>query len=161
MADPPSSDLRPIYRHEQIAADLRAGILQGSYLPGTGLPSRADLAAAYNCATATVARAVRLLAAEGLVETGQGRNCRVLDPADNPMYNLHNELLDALVARRLELELSQGDVAQLMKIGYSQLCLFEARMFPNAELQMYMRYARAIGATLHWQLRVGHHPGGE
>ncbi len=57
---------------QSIAADLRASIQHGRYRPGDRLPIRADLSARYGVSSQTVARALELLKAEGLVTSLKG-----------------------------------------------------------------------------------------
>ena len=69
----------PAYR--QIAAQLRTSMVEGSLASGDPLPPvrrlATDLAVHFN----TVAEAYRLLAEEGWLDVGHGRNARVLDRA--------------------------------------------------------------------------------
>lgn len=53
----------------QIAADIRAKIEAGEYTPDVALPSIVKLAEQYGVATGTVQKALRILKAEGLVES--------------------------------------------------------------------------------------------
>ena len=62
---PPRGRQRP---SEIIAASLRERISAGEWAPGDALPSVAALSAHYQVARSSVARALRLLADEGLVE---------------------------------------------------------------------------------------------
>lgn len=61
----------------KIKADVRARISRGDWAPGTRLPTEADLATRYACARATVNRALRELAAEGLLERKRKSGTRV------------------------------------------------------------------------------------
>jgi DNA-binding GntR family transcriptional regulator len=54
-------------RYLEIAADLRTRILGGEWDPGTNLPRMADMAREYGVNRDTLARAISLLEAEGLV----------------------------------------------------------------------------------------------
>ena len=56
-----------VSRYPGIAADLRARILGGEWEPGATMPRMADLARRYGVNRDTVARAVAILEAEGLV----------------------------------------------------------------------------------------------
>ena len=71
----PASDL-PVQRvqpsYVQVAAQLRTLILGGQLTPGERLPAEADLAAQFGVSRSTTREALRLLAAEGLVETRRG-----------------------------------------------------------------------------------------
>ena len=57
--------------------ELRQRIVQGIWPPGTLLPNEVDLAAEFSCARATVNRAMRELAEEGLVERKRKAGTRV------------------------------------------------------------------------------------
>jgi DNA-binding GntR family transcriptional regulator len=54
-------------RYLDIASELRARILAGEWTPGTNLPRMADLAREYRVNRDTLARAIAILEAEGLV----------------------------------------------------------------------------------------------
>ncbi len=56
-------------KHEAIAAALRAMITRGGLQPGDRLPSKAELSEMYGAHFLTVRRALKTLAAEGLVRT--------------------------------------------------------------------------------------------
>jgi GntR family transcriptional regulator len=56
----------------QIESDIRSKILSGEYPRGSQLPSVRKLADAYGVSHGTVGKAVRSLAAEGLLQTEQG-----------------------------------------------------------------------------------------
>lgn len=60
---------RPVPAYVQIANHYRAAILTGELAPSARLPSVSDLAAEWNVATATAARAIGLLQVEGAVYT--------------------------------------------------------------------------------------------
>lgn len=75
MIDPAARSSAALYR--QIAADLRRRILAGELPSGALLRAEADLAHDYQVGRDTLRAALRLLAAEGLVETGSGRRARV------------------------------------------------------------------------------------
>jgi DNA-binding GntR family transcriptional regulator len=55
--------------HQRVEADLRRRLGAGEWEPGTALPSTEQLAGHYGVAKGTVTRALRDLAAEGLVHT--------------------------------------------------------------------------------------------
>jgi GntR family transcriptional regulator len=60
-------------RYQQLADRLRASINSGEYLPGSTMPSEAQLAIRYNVSRPTVNNAMTLLRAEGLVRVERGR----------------------------------------------------------------------------------------
>ncbi|MFJ1756472.1 GntR family transcriptional regulator [Kitasatospora sp. NPDC088134] len=59
--------------YQRLADDLRAGITDRTYPPGTTLPKIADLAQQYGISKQTATEAVHLLASEGLVEVVRRR----------------------------------------------------------------------------------------
>lgn len=64
-------------KKKEIAADLRKGILNGTYPPGKNLPGIEALADKYEVAYATVREAISLLANEGLVTPKAGAGTMV------------------------------------------------------------------------------------
>lgn len=75
------TDARPRYRYVAVAGALRADIGRGVYPPGASLPSRARLARDHQVSEIVVRAALRLLHAEGLIETRSGRATRVIAPS--------------------------------------------------------------------------------
>jgi DNA-binding GntR family transcriptional regulator len=67
----------PVYL--QLAAILREAIERGDYPPGRKIPSESQLVGEHGLARETVRKAVRVLAAEGLVEVVPGRGVYVID----------------------------------------------------------------------------------
>ena len=67
----------PVYL--QVAAILRDAINRGDYRPGRPIPSEARLMQEHGVARETARKAVRVLAAEGLVEVIQGRGVYVTE----------------------------------------------------------------------------------
>ena len=67
-------------RYEQIASDLRRAITAGELAPGEQLPTEDQLATQHRTALGTVQAAKRLLEAEGLIETRQGKGSYVRPP---------------------------------------------------------------------------------
>lgn len=64
---------------ERLAADLRRRILAGEIAPGLRLPPERTLAEEWSANRHTVREALRLLEAQGLLETRQGSGATVLD----------------------------------------------------------------------------------
>lgn len=60
-----------------VKTDLRDRILSGQWAPGALVPNEVDLAAEFGCARATVNRAMRELADEGLIERKRRAGTRV------------------------------------------------------------------------------------
>lgn len=57
---------------EQIAEQLRLGILRGQLRPGERLPSEAELASQYSVSRGTIRETMKLLSAQHLVQTSRG-----------------------------------------------------------------------------------------
>lgn len=63
--------------YREIKADILAKITRGDWRPGALIPSEWELAESYGAARATVNRAMRELAAEGLIERKRKSGTRV------------------------------------------------------------------------------------
>lgn len=70
----------PVYL--QLAEILRQAVRRGDYPPGRAIPSESRLMQEHGLARETVRKAVRVLAAEGLVEVVQGRGVYVTERRD-------------------------------------------------------------------------------
>lgn len=78
LARPEATHRRPRAPYEVLAGILREQITSGVLAPNAPLPAIAELAAAHTVSVGTAQRAVGLLKAEGLVQTGSGRRTIVL-----------------------------------------------------------------------------------
>ncbi len=67
--------LTPLY--QQVLEDIKASIAAGSYLPGTRIPSEAELSQLYSVSRVTVRRAIEELVAEGYLTKRQGKGTYV------------------------------------------------------------------------------------
>ncbi len=120
----------PIARYQQVADRLRQAIVAGEYPSGQALPSESVLAEQYGLNRTTINKAVRLLAAQGLVTVEHGRGAFVRIPrpvmhvstsyvtqvGDQPRASWHSE------AQRLGMRGTQeltevGEVAAAEDIG--------------------------------------------
>jgi DNA-binding GntR family transcriptional regulator len=54
---------------ERVADDLRARVQRGEWEPGAQIPTTTELAAHYHCSKATVVKAIKMLADEGVLAT--------------------------------------------------------------------------------------------
>jgi DNA-binding GntR family transcriptional regulator len=73
MHDEPMVDHgSPVAPYRQVAAILRQGITDGTYPPGSRLPSIAALVQEHGIARTTASKALRLVVAEGLAEISPG-----------------------------------------------------------------------------------------
>jgi DNA-binding GntR family transcriptional regulator len=81
----------PKYRYQQVTDDLRARIRDGTYAPGTKLPSRSELCTEFGVSEIIVGTAMRALRGEGLVETMHGVGVFVCDPLPGPAGGARSE----------------------------------------------------------------------
>lgn len=77
------NDPRPVY--VQIAASIRAAILNGELAPGSRLPTGLELAETFGVNPVTINNAIRELRAEGFVRTRSGSGVYVRDQAAQPV----------------------------------------------------------------------------
>lgn len=79
---PPVSSAFPHIRTPwmAVAAEMRDAIERGDVVPGEPVPSLAALSEMYGVSRKTAVKAVRQLAAEGLIEPVSGRPYRVPEP---------------------------------------------------------------------------------
>ena len=63
---------------QQIAEQLRVGILRGQLRPGDRLPSEADMAAEYSVSRGTIRETMKLLSASQLVESSRGAGVEIV-----------------------------------------------------------------------------------
>ncbi|MEN8831458.1 GntR family transcriptional regulator [Pacificibacter sp.] len=63
--------------YKEVKADILAKIVRGDWGPGELVPNEMDLTETYNCARATVNRAMRELADEGIIERRRKAGTRV------------------------------------------------------------------------------------
>ena len=63
--------------YKEVKSDILARIVKGDWGPGDLVPNEVDLAATYNCARATVNRAMRELAEDGIIERRRKAGTRV------------------------------------------------------------------------------------
>ena len=76
-------------KYEVIAQSLKSRIQNGTYCPGQKLPSEAELCREFGASRLSVRSAIGTLAAQGVVETFQGKGSFVLESAqDDPASRL-------------------------------------------------------------------------
>ncbi|MCS4275851.1 GntR family transcriptional regulator [Mycetocola sp. BIGb0189] len=71
----------PVTLYEQLAASVRAGILDGSIAHGERLPSARELAGSLDLNVHTVLRAYQALREEGLLDLRRGRGAVITAPS--------------------------------------------------------------------------------
>lgn len=87
-------DFRPKQIYEQVADQIKAGILNGSYQPGTRLPSERDLAHRLKVSRPAVREAIGALQNEGMVITRHGSGTYVAETSPSspsPASDPHQE----------------------------------------------------------------------
>ena len=110
--DPEHGDRR------RVASQLRADIENGTYQAGTKLPSYRQLEDSYGVARNTVAAALRVLQAEGLVDIRPNSGAYARDPNAPRTRDIRTELLDLqeqLHKTRRELADAQKRVTGLLE----------------------------------------------
>lgn len=70
----------PTHQYQQVADSLRQRIRDGTYPPGTKLPSRSQLRHQHGVSDIVIGAAMRILKQEQLVETLAGVGVYVADP---------------------------------------------------------------------------------
>ncbi len=115
MADP--IPLRGISMHDGVAARLRAMIFDRELPPGGYIDEKA-LAAAWQVSRTPLREALKVLAAEGLVELVPHRGCRVIELTDDDADGLFPvmALLEGRCAYEAVLHAGDADVAQLGRL---------------------------------------------
>jgi DNA-binding FadR family transcriptional regulator len=111
--DEPDADRRA---SRQLADGLRAEIQAGTYAPGGKLPSYRQLRDAHHVALNTAQAAIRLLAAEGLVEIRPASGAFVRDSnGTGPTVRTELETLQAALRRsRRDLAEAESTVSGLL-----------------------------------------------
>lgn len=99
---------------DQLAIQVRAGIVRGELMPGERLPPARELAAALQVNMHTVLRAYAQLRDEGVIQMRQGRGAWISDTAGAEAIRL-SELVAQLMAEARKLGLSTSDVTRLVE----------------------------------------------
>lgn len=75
--------------YKEVKSDILAKIVKGDWAPGDLVPNEVDLATTYKCARATVNRAMRELADDGLIERRRKAGTRVrMAPVRHARFNI-------------------------------------------------------------------------
>jgi GntR family transcriptional regulator len=123
-----SADKRP--RSQQIAAELRKAIEDGTYPPGMKLPSQRDFAQQYGVARNTVDEALKILGQQGLITSEWGRGVFVREK--KPLIRLGSDRYSPKY-RQLELSPFLLECAKQGKRGRFEVLSIE-RVQPSPEL---------------------------
>jgi DNA-binding transcriptional regulator YhcF (GntR family) len=104
----------PVSLAEQIAVQVRAGIVSGELVAGERLPPARDLGVALGVNMHTVLRAYAALREDGLIEMRQGRGAWVRQDAGPVLVRL-KELAGQLVAEGRKLGLTRPELVRLIE----------------------------------------------
>ncbi len=104
----------PISLADQIAVQVRAGIVSGDLAPGERLPAARDLAQALRVNMHTVLRGYARLRDEGMIEMRQGRGAWVRAEANATMVRIA-ALAGQLASEARKLGLSPQEVSRLIE----------------------------------------------
>lgn len=99
---------------DQIAVQVRAGIVNGDLAPGERLPPARDLARALRVNMHTVLRAYGQLRDEGVIGMRQGRGAWVREEAEPGLVRV-TELAAQLVAEARKIGLTPQDITRLVE----------------------------------------------
>lgn len=98
---------------EQIAVQVRMGVVEGSLLAGERLPPARDLATALQVNMHTVLRAYKQLRDEGIIEMRQGRGAFVRHDAGPGLIRL-TDLAHQLLEEARKLGMTQQDIVRII-----------------------------------------------
>jgi DNA-binding GntR family transcriptional regulator len=70
----------PKYAYEEVADVIRDRIYDGTYPPGSQLPSRTDLGKEFQCSGQVIGWAMRILRDKSLIQTLHGVGVLVVNP---------------------------------------------------------------------------------
>lgn len=104
----------PVPLADQIAAQVRGGLVHGDLTPGERLPPARDLAAALDVNIHTVLRAYARLREEGLIDVRRGRGAVVRGDAD-PQRLRVTELARQFVDEARRLGLAEAEMLKMIK----------------------------------------------
>src|SRR5437762_1290643 len=102
-------------KHRQISRQLLAEIAAGKYAPSGRLPSEAQLVERFGVSRPTVARALRDLQDQGLVERRVGSGSYVRSPASPPVARQLGLLIPGLGTTEI-FEVICGELAGLARV---------------------------------------------
>lgn len=98
---------------DQIAVQVRAGVVDGRLVPGERLPPARDLATALRVNMHTVLRAYKQLRDEEIIEMRQGRGAFVRQDAGPGLIRI-TELAEQLLDEARKLGMTQQDIVRII-----------------------------------------------
>ena len=111
----------------QIAASIRAAILDGELEPGTQLPTGHELAQFFGVSRMTVQTAVRTLREEGFVRSRAGSGVYVRDQANLPAPSEQDQVLSGVATFLFEL----GHLKHVTRAGWLLLGISQPETVPG------------------------------
>jgi LacI family transcriptional regulator len=132
-----------VSKHEVVSQELRIEIAEGAFAPSNKLPSEAQLVERFGVSRPTVARALRDLQTEGLIErrAGSGTFVRSAQPT-----NTQSQVLGLLVPERGTTEIFEaicGELGALARVnGYG--LLWGGSPMPHADRDSTPEHAREV-----------------
>jgi len=108
-----------VSRYLDIAADLRTRILNGEWTPGSNLPRMMDLARQYGVNRDTLARAIAILEAEGLLSAVPRKGTIVRRASSRPRMMARDwaAVAQAMKSRLAELDMTQAELIQRSRLA--------------------------------------------
>lgn len=98
------SPIQPLRAHEYVAEQVQRHIALRLLAPGEALPSERELAAIFGVGRPTIQHALRVLEADGLVETRRGRHGGTFVSAPAEDAGALDDLMTRLLRQRAELD---------------------------------------------------------
>jgi len=102
-------------KYQQVAADLRARMESGEYPPGARMPSITELMKRYGVALATMNAAIRVLRAEGRIETEQGKGTFARKAPDSEPSEEYRAIMGRVEEIAEEVRQLRGEVAAMKR----------------------------------------------
>jgi DNA-binding GntR family transcriptional regulator len=126
--------------HEEVVGRVRAMLLEGEIPPGARIPER-DLCEKLQISRTPLREALKVLAAEGLVQLLPNRGSRAAKLTDNDMRDLF-EVCQGLEALAGELACERITDAEIAAVGATHAAM--AQHYQDNDLLQYYRCNRAI-----------------
>ncbi|WP_046214399.1 GntR family transcriptional regulator [Paenibacillus wulumuqiensis] len=87
----------PAYR--KVYTQLKHDIKEGSYAPGTLLPTESELEQRFSVSRTTIRKAIELLSSEGFLKKTQGKGTEILDTSTTQRLNHLTSITETLTAK--------------------------------------------------------------
>lgn len=110
--------------YKKVYFSIKRSIQEGTYKPGTLLPSEPELEKLFDVSRTTVRKAVSLLTSEGYLDVKQGRGTLVLDTSTTQRLNNISSITETLMKRGYEVT-TQGICIELVSASESVAAALE------------------------------------